>query len=147
MTKINECCIEVEFEFGSVNNKLMQVQLINDQNVVPVNPQHVDNKYQAAAKINVKFPTTVKLEFAGKDPNIDTILDDKGNIVEDLYVKITAIKLDGFALRETFLNQRLTIHTLDNQCWTTNYIGFNGTITINFEKSNTFSQYLYFFNN
>jgi len=146
MTKINECCVEFEFEFSYVNNKLMQVQLVNDQNIVLVDPQHVHDRYWAVAKINVSLPTTIKLEFEGKDPNIDTVLDDKGNIVEDLYVKITAIKLDGFALKENFLHQRLTIHTLDNQCWTTSYIGFNGTITINFEKSNTFSQYLYFLN-
>lgn len=146
MTKINECCIEFEFEFSYVNNKLMQVQLINDQNIVSVDTQHAHDRYWAVAKINVKFPTTVKLEFKGKDPNVDTILDDKGNILEDLYVRITAVRLDGFDLRENFLHQRLTIHTLDNQFWTTSYIGFNGTMTINFEKSNTFSQYLYFLN-
>ena len=146
MTKINECCIEFEFEFSYVNNKLMQVRLVNNQNIVLVNPQYADGRYWATAKINVEFPTTVKLEFKGKDPDIDTILDDNSNILEDLCVKITAVKLDGFALRENFLHQGLTIHTLDNQYWTTNYIGFNGTITINFKKSNTFSQYLYFLN-
>jgi hypothetical protein len=124
----------------------MQVQMINGNHVVSVYPDLIDNKYRATAKINVILPTTVSLQFDGKNANFDTITDAHGNITDDLYVKILAIKLDGFAIAETFLHQRLELHTTDKQTFVTSFIGFNGTMTIDLIKPSAFSQLLYFAN-
>ena len=104
MLKINECCVEIDFEFSYLNNKFMQVQVINGDQVVDVNPTLINNKYLSIAKIDVVLPTNVSLHFKGKNANFDTIMDDQGNITDNLYVKILAIKLDGFGIPEDFLH-------------------------------------------
>ena len=146
MLKINECCVEIDFEFSYLNNKFMQVQVINGNQVVDVNPTLINNKYLSIAKIDVVLPTNVSLHFKGKNANFDTIMDDQGNITDNLYVKILAIKLDGFGIPEDFLHQGLKLYTTDNQTFVTSFIGFNGTMMLDLIKPAVFSQFLYFKN-
>jgi len=141
MKKLNHCYIEIEFEFGCVNDKLMTVVLSSGDNVTQVQPELVDGQYLSKPKIYLDLPAVVKLRFSGKDHNTDVIFDQDGKITQDLYVKILGVNLDGFNLNEKFIHQGLTINTTDGQTWTTSYIGFNGEILLDLSEPNVFLQY------
>lgn len=146
MKKLNRCYIEIELEFGCVNDKTMSVVLHSNGNDQTAIPELINGQWLAKPKIYIELPTAVKLSFSGKDHITDVIFDHNGNIIKDLYVKILSVNIDGFKLNEKFIHQRLVIDTTDGQSWTTSYIGFNGNIIINMPEKNVFLQYYSFLN-
>jgi len=146
MKKLNHCYIEIEFEFGCVNDKAMSVVLCSNENDLSVIPELIDGKWLAKSKIYVELPSTIQLSFSGKNQLTDVILDSTGNIIKDLYVKILNVSIDGFKLNEKFIHQQLTINTTDGKNWTTSYIGFNGNMMIDLTEKNVFLQYYSFLN-
>jgi len=81
------------------------------------------------------------LHYSGKIKQ-DTIIGKDNEIIEDMYVKILAIRLDKIDLNEKFIHQNIQIVTDSKDTHTTSYIGFNGTITLDLAESNVFSQVL-----
>lgn len=129
----------VEFEFGILSSgRAMSVQVCyNDQCwEVPVIPENRRSKVE----LNVALPGTVKFVFSGKDNNHDTIVDKDGRVIEDMFVKVQRIALDGFETDTIFLNQRLNLETESNGTITTSYIGFNGVMEICMTKPTIFGQ-------
>ena len=132
MHDFSQCNIALEFEFGETNGKYMNLA-VNDVAVTPDCP-HVD--------LTITLPNTIQLTLSNKGDN-DTIVDDSGNIVQDCYVKLTAIAIDGFKINEKFLHQKVIINTQDGQSITTNYFGFNGTVFLILDRTTVLSQCLY----
>lgn len=134
---INQYTLEIALKFGCIDNKHMQVHIIYNDSLVEIVP---DQNNTALVKVPVKTPDSVVLKFSGKDLNCDTKLDEKGNIVADLYVEFTAISLSGFEIPTIRLHKMINLITVDNQNIQTNYIGFNGTVQIDLPKNSIFSQ-------
>ena len=139
MPKINSCTIKIVFEFGSINGRIMQTTVINQDFTKLVVP---DKNNIATVGFVIDLPTQVMLYFAGKNANTDTLVDKNGKIVGDMYVKILEISMDGFVLNEKFLHQKIKILTETGAEIVTSYIGFNGCVCIDMAKSDIFSQYL-----
>ena len=139
MLNLQACKIKFEFEFGSIDNRFMQVTVINrDQtNLVTPNDSNI-----GIVEIDIELPTQIILTFTGKNPDTDTLADENGNITKDIYVKIVSILLDGFELNDTYLHQKIKLLTETNQEIITSYIGFNGSIQMDLSESSVFSQYL-----
>jgi hypothetical protein len=139
MPNLHACKIQFKFEFGSIDNRFIQVIVINGNqtNLVIPNDDHI-----GIAELSIELPTQLILTFTGKDPNTDTLVDKNGNITKDMYVKIISISLDGFELNNIFLHQKIKLLTETNQEITTSYVGFNGTVLIDMSESSVFSQYL-----
>lgn len=135
MNNINKCQIKIEVEFGKINQRSMQVQILHNNTCIPVDSTGI-------VEFEITLPTTVVLQISGKNYNTDTIVGSDGNILEDMFVKLVALTLDGFPLRDVFLHQNLTIVTDNNEKITTSYFGFNGTVTIDLHQDNVFEQYL-----
>ena len=135
---MNKCTINFEFEFGMIDNRHMNMTIQNQDNLMHVVP-HLNNK--ATASMEIALPTEIKMTFFGKNPE-DTCIDSQGNITQDMYVKILKIDFDGFDLNEIFLHQKIKLHTEHGSEITTSYVGFNGSIVLNFPESNVFTQYL-----
>ena len=53
------------------------------------------------------LPENVVIETSGKNPKYDTKMNSKGKIIEDLYVQIESICLDGFPLDEKYIHQMM----------------------------------------
>lgn len=138
MPKLNKCKIGFEFEFGAIQGRCMTLQVLHDDNCYMV----PGNQGTANLQFDIVLPTTINLKFSGKNPNTDTLVDHDGKIIEDMYVKIVKINLDGFDLNEIFFHKKITICTDDLQQITTSYIGFNGMINLEFNESTVFKQYL-----
>jgi hypothetical protein len=136
MHNFNLCTLSITFEFGSVNGKLMQV-LVDGELIVP------GPDLKALVCLPIRLPANVSILFSNKDSSSDTLVDEHGNIVQDLYVKFSEIRLDGFLLNEKYLHQKIILNTVDGNTVTTSYIGFNGTVTLNFDHPTVFSQYLW----
>ena len=127
--------LDINVEFGRLSHgKIMQVEILYNNQVYAVTDQ------KNSFSLPVSLPGTVTLTFSGKDMMHDTVLDSQGNIVEDLYVKIQKIKLDGFDMGVNFLNQKIVLITDDGKEIPGAYIGFNGKIVIDLNCSSVFEQ-------
>lgn len=131
--------VTIKLKFGLVRNQAMTVIVQSGGSSGIVTP---DKDLTAEIKIPLDLPDRISLQFTNKDAMTDTIVDEKGNIIEDKYVQFTDVKLDCFSLGEVFLHQKIKILTEDNNTIYTSYIGFNGIVTLDFEKDNVLEQYL-----
>jgi hypothetical protein len=142
MPNFNKCTVEFSFEFGTIGNKTMSVEIQTPNKQISVVPHQLDSKLINITTIEVDLPTQIMLKFTGKDYNTDTVIDENGKIVQDIYVKILSVSMDGFKLNEKFLHQKIKIFTDQEQEYTTAYIGFNGVVTLDLVEDTVFSQYL-----
>ena len=124
--------LDIEFEFGSIDGRYMTVQ-VDGQLINPVDP---------TVSLNIQLPTTVRIDYSGKDSQNDTKLDDTGSIVADLYAKIKSMRLDGFPMSQQYLYQKLRMHTQTGDSFTTCYAGFNGYMEVVLDQPTVFAQYI-----
>ena len=135
MTKFSKCKLEIDFEFGGCRDRYFSL--------------HVDDGYwqtmvskdDSSYSTDIHLPAMIKLHFSGKT-KYDTMMDKDNKIIEDMYVKILAIRLDKIDLNEKFIHQNIQIVTDSKDTHNTSYIGFNGTVTLDLAESNVFSQVL-----
>jgi hypothetical protein len=139
MSNLTTFQLAMQLEFGKCNNRMMEMRLLVNNTEISVQS---DATGMANVDIGVDLPSQVVLQFTGKDPVTGTVTDDNGNIIEDMFVKILSIALDGFKLNEKFIHQKIKLVTDNNQEIITSYIGFNGTVTLDLAEFNVFSQYL-----
>jgi hypothetical protein len=135
MTKFSKCNLEIDFEFGSCRNLYFSLYVDDGNSLTKVSKD--DSSYST----NIHLPAIIKLKFSGKTVH-DTVMDKDNKIIEDMYVKVLAIRLDKFELNEKFIHQTINIVTDSNETHTTSYIGYNGTITLDLAETNVFSQVL-----
>ena len=131
----NSCKIEIDFEFGSCHGDLMTVEIINGNHVETIDPNNPTYKSE------IYLPTRLEIRTSGKRMDYHTRLEN-GEIVEDMYVKIQNVRLDGLPLNQNFLNKKITLVDENKQSHTTNYFGFNGSVNLNFDEDNVFIQYV-----
>jgi len=134
--RLDKIKVKIEFEFSQLNNKVMSVEIYSSGHSSVLRPQTAGIH---SVEIDMVFPAVINLNFSGKDNNTDTIVIDDV-IVDDLCVKITNMWLDGIKLDDIILCKLLKLITVDNRVVSTNYIGFNGNISMLFDKNNIFDQ-------
>lgn len=134
---LEQCKLTLKFEFGTIDDRHMTL-LVNfsDGKLFLVTPSAPE------LTVDIQLPTKIDLVFSGKNYNTDTIVDQTGCIVNDIYVKVCSITLDDFNLNDIFLHQKMKLATDQGQTITTSYIGFNGIVTLDFDQSDVFSQIL-----
>ena len=135
MTKFSTCKLEIDFEFGGCRDRYFSLQVDDGY------WQTMVSKDDSSYSTDIHLPAIVKLHFSGKTKH-DTIIGKDNEIIEDMYVKILAIRLDKIDLNEKFIHQNIQIVTDSKDTHNTSYIGFNGTITLDLAESNVFSQVL-----
>ncbi len=135
MTSFNKCNIKFKFEFGSIEQRSMNVTAICNNECYTVDTYGI-------MEFEIVLPTTIILNVSGKNYNTDTIVDADGNILQDIFVKIDSITIDNFPLNKIFLHQRITLRTDTDQNITASYFGFNGTAAIELKENTVFAQLL-----
>ena len=98
MTKFSKCNLEIDFEFGSCRNLYFSLYVDDGNSLTKVSKD--DSSYST----NIHLPAIIKLKFSGKTVH-DTVMDKDNKIIEDMYVKVLAIRLDKFELNEKFIHQ------------------------------------------
>jgi hypothetical protein len=129
---MNNCNLQILFQFAEVWNSYMTVK-VDDSEITPT-----DGEVYCYEK-TITLPTKITLEFSGKNNNGDTIIDEAGNIVKDKCVIIKEIRLDNMPVEPLYLERRLKLE-YGEQINYSNYIGFNGKMTIQFDKPDVFRQ-------
>ena len=128
MSDLSCARFEIKLEFGRLSSgKTMNAVLLHDDHECP------------EFAVDIKLPTKLKLVLSGKDMNLDTILDDDGKVIEDLYVKIVKVSLDDIDLGEIFLHKKIKLVTNDGD-WTGAYLGFNGHVDFVVDQPTVFQQ-------
>lgn len=90
-------------------------------------------------EFDLLIPSQIKMIFSGKNQDLDTILDHNNCIVQDLYVKLNRISLDNIPV-EVHVSKIANFLSCSGLNLSTDYIGFNGELSINIDQDNTFDQ-------
>jgi len=135
MTNFNKCNIKFKFEFGSIEQRSMNITAMCNNKCYTVDKSGV-------IEFEILLPTTIILDVSGKNYNTDTIVAADGTILQDIFAKIDSITIDNFPLNQLFLHQRITLSTDTDQNVITSYFGFNGTVTIELKEDTVFAQLL-----
>lgn len=122
----NHSTVTFIFEVGQVHNRSMSLTISTNKET-----KHFKQVDSGVFKcdIPVFFPDVISINVSGKGPN-DTLVDDRGNIVGDMYIKLNKVFIDGIPSSIDYVH-KLVIHTDNGNTVTTNYWGFNGTIKLN----------------
>lgn len=136
---MNKCKLEIFFRFIEFNNEYMGVKIRYNNAESTLTPTD-DLVY--CYEQEIILPCIIDLEFFGKTNGKDTKIDEHGTVLKDKHVLIKAIKLDNLPVEPLYLKRRLELK-YDHGSNCSNYIGFNGHMQINFEKSNVFNQLLH----
>jgi len=139
MTDFSNCIVGFVFEFGKIQNRSMAVEItVNGEKKITVVPH---DKSIIDVEVELNLPCVLELNFFGKNNNTDTIVDESGKIISDMYVKIQSISIDGFPCGPKFLHQTLALTTMSGERHVTSYIGFNGVMKIELLEDNVISQF------
>lgn len=137
---MNKCKLEIFFRFVGLDDKYMGVTIHHGGTVSTL--QAVDDSAYSYVQ-EIELPTKVELEFFGKNKDTDTRIDAQGKIIADKHVILKGIKLDNVPVEPLYLRRRLCLEH-ENGVTYSNYIGFNGTMVIQFDSPNVFSQIMTF---
>ena len=139
--QVNNAILSLVLEFGSIHDgKTMNVSIQHGSNSITVVP---NGSGDTKVSFPVTLPGTVCLFFSGKDSLHDTIVDSDGKILQDLFVKIKDISLDGFRTFDSMIHRFFVLETDCGQTIPTAYVGFNGKIEFHMSHSDVFSQIMH----
>lgn len=134
----NQAEISMQFEAGSAVGNYMRVQIECGEHtniVVPASSVALETRFP------ISLPDTVHIAFSNKNPG-DTLVDENNQVTADTYIKITGIAIDGFPLSDVYLQQKILLITEDDNQVYSNYIGFNGTVDLVFDRDTVLGQVL-----
>lgn len=91
-------------------------------------------------KFDVKLPVVIDISVLGKSQYSDTLIDQQGNIIDDLFVKLHNIWLDEIIIPPHNIHKIILFHTKSGQKLNVSYWGFNGVATLALDENNVFDQ-------
>jgi hypothetical protein len=136
MTNFNLVQIKMEFDFSQVNDRIMSVCLCYNNRETILSPS-CPGTYSMS--VDIQLPAQIKLNFSGKNNQVDTILDKHQNIVKDLYIQVKKIYIDNIESKAN-LDKMLCFTTASNEKIITSYIGFNSSMILDLTENNAFEQ-------
>jgi hypothetical protein len=133
----NTCKLKIKFNFVELNNQTMSINISTNNDTVQDLIQNHSGSYLYVKELIL--PTTVRLEFFGKNLNCDTIIDQTGQIIKDKCVIVESIALDNIKISKNALSRCIKLKN-DSQEVVSAYVGFNGTVLLELKKSNVLLQ-------
>ena len=79
----------------------------------------------------------LRIVISGKTAD-HTQIDDQGNILKDMCIKLINITVDGLSCSPEYVYHHINLHTDLGQVVQSNYWGFNGYVELNFDYANSF---------
>lgn len=142
MLDLSTATVSLDFDFGRVRDAVMRVDVSVDDRVYSVPCEWSGDSGRGSVSIPIRLPTVLTIVASGKGP-MDTLVDEQGNIIQDCYARLQAMRLDGFQLNDYFLYHRIHQHSDDGREITSNYFGFNGRAVLNLDRDTVFAQYCF----
>ena len=135
---MNRCKLEIFFKFFDIRGEYMGVEIQSGDVKSSMIPS--DSSTHCFEQ-EISLPHKIVLTFFGKNQDRDTEIDDNGNVVRDKCVIIKDIRLDNIPVDPLYLKRLLCLEHSSGVS-NSNYIGFNGSMTLEFSRSNVFHQIL-----
>jgi hypothetical protein len=125
--------VKFKFTIGHYNGT-MSMQIFNNDCEILTKPVFTETEFEWDTVIT--WPTVLTIKLSGKDNNCDTKVEND-QIVADKFIQLTELTVDKIpaALDKISL---ATEQTKIN----TNYWGFNGVVSLNFDCKNSFVWHL-----
>lgn len=127
----NSSIVTLDFEVSHVHGRSMSLTVETDHGIEHFD-QLVEGRFQHS--VSIQFPTKFNIVVSGKGPN-DTLVDQSGNIIGDMYIKLIKVSVDGIPCSTNYVHEVVNCTTDGNRVQT-NYWGFNGTIKLDFSHKN-----------
>lgn len=86
---------------------------------------------------DLKFPAKFSIHVFGKG-DFDTEVDEQGVVINDKYIRLLEINVDGMSCYSDYVHHHIFLHTNHGQSIQTNYWGFNGRVNLDFDYDNSF---------
>jgi len=129
--------LELEFKIGHCNGTMRMQMFIDDILIA-------DYVNIASDSLRVEhqfmWPATLKLVLSDKNLSSDTKINNDGKIVEDKFIELKKISVDGVDANIEFM-QRIVLNT-NKEKIKAYYWGFNGTVEIAFDQIDSFAWHL-----
>ena len=126
--------LKLTFEVSQLNGKSMSLTFLNSDKIETFD-QLANGVFVYETKL--EFPAKFSIQVSGKGP-LDTEVDAQGNVVKDLYIKLSDINVDGLSCHPTYVHQSINLITNGGEKILTNYWGFNGHVNLDFDYQNSF---------
>ena len=114
-------------------NGTMSMKAVSGKKVLIDKKTFEDGEFSFSTEISWPDPVIFILE--NKEPN-DTLVDESGNVLMDKFIKLESMIVDRMPVHIIALLDCVSL-TTDTQVLKTNYWGFNGIATVEFDKNNT----------
>ena len=129
---VSNCsAVTLDFDISHVHGRSMSLSIETDH-ATEYFEQLAEGRFQHTTTI--QFPTKFNIVVSGKGPN-DTLVDQDGNIVGDMYIKLNRVSVDGIPCSTNYVHELINC-TDRGDTVQTNYWGFNGVIKLDFSHSN-----------
>jgi hypothetical protein len=133
---LNTIDITFEFEFGLIDGRAMLIEVVANNDTL-----RVDHNNPKIVLSQITIPNKIEIKFSGKNLKHDTKIDQLGNIIQDMYVKIIGMKIDNLKIPDWVIQKKLSYTTDAGKELQTAYIGFNGIMTMLIPENNVFAFY------
>ena len=138
MSALSWCEFRIVFVFGNLNDQHMQVMCTWSDQTQVIEP---NDRGFGILTTSITLPTKLHLIFSGKNMQVDSVIDAQGQLLADKFVLIKRMSLDGHEVDKNFLEKHLALQVADSdQIVQSNYVGFNGAMTIDLDRDNVFLQ-------
>lgn len=134
MTAFAKSKVVLIFEVGTIDGRSMAMDLHYQGNV-----QRLADLPQGVLHhtMDVEFPSSMRIEISGKGVN-DTKVDSQGRIIEDKYILLKNILVDGHPIDQNWCCRFVVLRSDDHGPIVSNYWGFNGVVDLDFDSDNSF---------
>ena len=126
--------LTLEFDVSQLHGKSMSLTFLNNDKIETF--QQLDQGV-FIYKTDIEFPAKFSIQVSGKGPN-DTEVDEQGNVVKDMCIKLTDINVDGLGCHHVYIHKFINLITASGEQVQTNYWGFNGQVDLDFNYPNSF---------
>lgn len=134
---MNTAQITFNFTIGHYNGTMGMTILSDDIEVIS---QDVFSDTSFSCTLDVKWPSKLTINVFNKGPN-DTLVGENDKILQDKFIKIDDFVVDKMKIPDYLLFDIIVLDTGTNQVKGP-YLGFNGTVNINFDKEDSFIWHL-----
>ncbi len=117
----NTTTIKFRFKIGRYLNTTMSLKVQVNKEILLDVDQFLQDWHEL--EFSTTLPLTVEFETMGKMPG-DTIVDNDGNILQDKFISIEQMSVDGIWIKQWILESKLFENTTSDI--KTNYLGQNG---------------------
>jgi hypothetical protein len=133
----NQSEIELEFKIGHCNGTMNMQIFVDDMPTADYQGFKTDS---LVVKQAVNWPAIMKIVVSNKNLSCDTKVDNNGTILEDKFIELTKIIVDRVDASTNYIKS-IVLDTGEDKI-NSNYWGFNGTVNLCFDQSDSFTWHL-----